>query len=75
MEEPGEAGQRAERAPLASEEGMEVSPTLPSSAEKEIIGGNEFKVTKVYTSVFFDPITNMIISTTNIPSNSGWSSL
>jgi len=44
MEEPGEAGQRAERAPLASEEGMEVSPTLPSSAEKEIIGGNEFKV-------------------------------
>ena len=56
MEEPGEDGQRAERAPLASEEGMEVSPTL---AEKEIIGGNEFKVKKVYNSVLFDPITNM----------------
>ena len=38
MEEPGEAGQRAERAPLAREEGMEVSPTL---AENEVIGGNE----------------------------------
>ena len=45
MEEPGEAGQRADRAPLASEEGMEVSPHLLQT--EEIIGANDFKVIQV----------------------------
>ena len=44
MEEPGEAGQKAERAPTAREEVMEVSPVMLSSTENEMIGGNEFKV-------------------------------
>ena len=44
MEEDGQGGQGAERAPLASEEGMEESPIQLSGTEVEITRGKEFKV-------------------------------
>ena len=44
MEEDGHGGQGAERAPLASEEGMEESPIQMSGTEVEITRGKEFKV-------------------------------
>jgi hypothetical protein len=44
MEEDGHGGQGAERAPLASAEGMEESPMQLSGTEVEITRGKEFKV-------------------------------
>ena len=44
MGDDGHGGQGVERAPLASEEGMEESPIQMSGTEVEITRGKEFKV-------------------------------
>jgi hypothetical protein len=44
MDDKDQKGRGSERAPLASEEGMEESPIQLSGTEVEVTRGNEFKV-------------------------------